>query len=93
MKVINLNESQYKRLFETSEFVTNAIGEPDATPINLGSEVYTDAVKTDKDGEDYLVKPGGSDIEKRNRFDGARRKSDSMSADGPWQRPGRIGGF
>ena len=84
MKVINLNESQYKRLFETSEFVTNAIGEPDATPINLGSEVYTDAVKTDKDGEDYLVKPGGSDIEKRNRFDGANRKQKQMGKTYPF---------
>ena len=95
MKVINLNESQYKRLFEMDSFVAGASdANLDKTPQNLtNDEIYTDAVTVTPDGDENFVDAGGSEIEKKNRFAGANRKQDPMSADGPWQRPGRIGGY
>lgn len=91
MKVINLNESQYRRLFE----IHDTFESDDSTPQNLGGERYnmTDAVTTGIDGEESLVKPNGSDIEKGNKFDGSSRLSDDTAPNGPWQTCKNIGGF
>lgn len=91
MKVINLNESQYRRLFE----IDDTFESDDSTPQNLDGERYnmTDAVTTGIDGEESLVKPNGSDIEKGNRFDGSSRLGDETAPNGPWQTWKNRGGF
>lgn len=93
MKVINLNESQYRRLFEI-EF-HDTFGSDDNTPQNLGDERFnmTDAITTHPDGEESLVEPNGSNIEKGNRFDGSSRKGDDIASDGPWLTYKNRGGF
>ena len=97
MKVINLNESQYLRLFE-SEF-HDTFGSDDTTPQNLDSNRYSmvDAVTTGEDGEEHLVEPEGNDIKGRikkgNRFDGSSRKGDDIASDGPWLTYKNRGGF
>ena len=83
MKVINLNESQYRRLFEVSQGVIS-LGQE--TPSNIPEfkdqeEIGDDAKLT---GKDEIVK--NQDPQKTDD------KQEKMSADGPWQRPGRIGG-
>ena len=91
MKVINLNESQYRRLFE----IDNTFESNDSTPQNLGGERYNmpDAVTTRIDGKESLVEPNGSDIEKGNGFDGSSRLGDDTAPNGPWQTCKNIGGF
>lgn len=95
MKIINLNESQYQRLFETDSFVTSAGGEVDNTPQNLSSsEVFSDAaVTTTPSGDEELVKAGDSKFVKQNKFKGARVKQDQMCNDGPWQWAGKTGRY
>ena len=61
MKVINLNESQYKRLFEISSFVQSAGNEEgtNGVPDNLTKDkVWAGAIIKKKDGEGYSNPPG-----------------------------------
>lgn len=51
MRLIKLNESQYKRLFEASPTLTGLADEhQDTTPGGIGSEKFITSLKTDKDG-------------------------------------------
>ena len=62
MKIINLNESQYKRLFETSSFVKSAGNEEgiNGVPDNLTQdEEWTTAI-INKDGEETYSNPPGN---------------------------------
>ena len=61
MKVINLNESQYRRLFEVSSFVQSAGNEEgiNGVPDNLTKDkVWTASIINKKDGEGYSNPPG-----------------------------------
>jgi hypothetical protein len=62
MKLIKLNESQYKRLFEMDSFVKGAAGDDlSSLPNNIGNkEVNPAAGEMDgKDGEKTFAKPLG----------------------------------
>ena len=61
MKLIKLNESQYKRLFETSSFVQSAGNEDgiNGVPDNMThDEEWTAAIINKKGGEGYSNPPG-----------------------------------
>lgn len=66
MRIINLNESQYKRLFETngqpSSFVQTAGSGValDSTPGGTGDEVHASALITGKDGNLKFSRPPGA---------------------------------
>jgi hypothetical protein len=67
MKIINLNESQYKRLFEISSFVKSAGNEEgiNGLPDNLTQdEEWTTAI-INKDGEETHSEPPTTDKKQR----------------------------
>lgn len=55
MKIINLNESQYKRIFEDSS--DSIFLDGNDTTKRYGSEVSTQSIVTDKDGDEIVSKP------------------------------------
>lgn len=75
MKIINLNESQYKRLFEISSFVKSAGNEEgiNELPDNLTQdEEWTTAI-INKDGEEKHSEPPTTD-----------KKQGMMAIQYPW---------
>ena len=86
MKVINLNESQYKRLFEMDSFVKSGGNDDEGQNTIPDFQNQEEVVTTSKiDDEDGGVKNSIPPT--------SQKKQDTMSADGPWQRPGRVGGY
>jgi hypothetical protein len=60
MKVINLNESQYRRLFEIADYSSN---EQDNMPGGIGSKIFNTAIKTNKDGNpEFGIDPDSEKI-------------------------------
>ena len=61
MKVINLNENQYRRLFEIADYSSN---EQDNMPGGIGSKTVITAIKTSKDGdkEEFGIDPDSEKI-------------------------------
>lgn len=84
MKLIKLNESQYQRLFELDSFVATGGNEEDVNPITdyqtRDEVVNTSKIKNDNEVGDS--NPVTTDT-----------KQGMMSPDGPYQRPGRGGGY
>lgn len=81
MRIINLNESQCKRLFEGWENLADA--NPSEVPENMPqSQTWTTGEILKNNGEQEPGDPKDSMAKQRQ-----------MSPDGPWQRPGRTGGF
>lgn len=75
MKVINLNENQYRRLFEASPTVTNLVNgdeKQDTTPGGIGSQIFNTAIKTSKDGnqEEFGIDPDSEKIALMRSQDG-----------------------
>ena len=59
MKIINLKESQFKRIFEDNGDSIFLDGSD--TTKKLGSEVSTQAIVTDTDGDEEMSKPVTTD--------------------------------
>ena len=59
MKIINLNESQYNRLFE--EAGDSIFLDGHDTVQKFGSEVSNQSIVTDRDGEEKMSKPIDTD--------------------------------
>ena len=84
MKLIKLNESQYQRLFELDSFVATGGNEEDENPIKdfQTKEEVVNSSKIDNNNEVADSNPVTTDT-----------KQGMMSPDGPYQRPGRGGGY
>lgn len=87
MKVINLNESQYRRLFETTETLetlgtdSQSSVKKSFSPSEAGTMV--DAGVTAVGGEEEYVKNGNNGSDKAKKLSGSKMKSDTMGIEYP----------
>jgi hypothetical protein len=92
MKVINLNESQYRRLFETTETL-ETLGANSQSSVKKSfspSETPTmvDGGVTGVGGEEEFVKNGNKGSDKAKKLSGSNMKSNAMGIEYPWTNRG-----
>ena len=93
MKVINLNESQYRRLFETTETLetlganSQSSVKKSFSPSEAGTMVDA-GVTAVGSGEEEYVKNGNNGSDKAKKLSGSNMKSNAMGIEYPWTNRG-----